>query len=70
MYEAGHNVFGQWSLNALQQKFSELSTEFCKQKEDRNLGNAQQDFFSESELQKQIYFPSKRTKKMNKQEKA
>ena len=33
LYEGGHNVFGQWSLNALQQKFSELASEFIKTKE-------------------------------------
>lgn len=36
-YEGGHNVFGQWSLNALQQKCHELSEEMLKSKEDRHL---------------------------------
>ena len=70
MYEAGHNVFGQWSLNALQQKFTELSEEFSKAKEDRNLDNSvQPEFFSKEEMQKQTFFHSRRIKKIHKKEK-
>ena len=67
MYEAGHNVFGQWSLNALQQKFTELSEEFIKAKEDRNIENGvHPEVFTENELKKQTYIPSNRAKKQNK----
>ena len=70
MYEAGHNVFGQWSLNALQQKFTELSEEFSKAKEDRNLDNGvQPEFFTKEEMQKQTFFHSRRIKKIHKKEK-
>lgn len=65
MYEAGHTVFGQWSLNALQQKFSELADEFCKPSESRNTAQGViPEIFSKDELHKQRYFPSSRTKKM------
>lgn len=37
MYEAGHTVFGQWSLAALQTKFDELATEMLKPKAERKL---------------------------------
>lgn len=40
MYEAGHTVFGQWSLAALQTKFDELATEILKPKTERNLKQA------------------------------
>lgn len=36
-YEGGHNVFGQWALNALQQKMNELSTEMLKPSDKREL---------------------------------
>lgn len=67
MYEAGHNVFGQWSLNALQQKFTELAEEFLKPVEDRNLDNGiLPDFFTQDELNKQRFYPSRRILKMEK----
>lgn len=37
MYEAGHTVFGEWSLAALQTKFDELATEMLKSKNERKL---------------------------------
>jgi len=40
MYEAGHTVFGQWSLAALQTKFNELATEMLKPKQERQLAQA------------------------------
>ena len=69
-YEAGHNVFGQWSLNALQQKFHELSTEFIKNKEDRNnLSKLQQEIFTQKEIATQKFYTNKRINKLNKQHK-
>ena len=67
MYEAGHNVFGQWSLNALQQKLTELSKEFIKPMETRNteLG-IHPEIFSKEEIQKQAFMPSKRVRKAEK----
>lgn len=70
MYEGGHNVFGQWSLNALQQKFTELADAFCKSNEDRNMKNPVfPEVFSADELSKQVYFPSRRTRNIQKKEK-
>ncbi len=66
LYEGGHNVFGQWSLNALQQKFTELAINFCKQESERIPTDVQQEIFTEEELQKQVFFQSKRIKKLNK----
>ncbi len=71
LYEAGHNVFGQWSLNALQQKFSELADEFVKPKESRNLDNGvHPEIFTNEDLKKQAFFHSSRIKKIHKKEKA
>ena len=70
MYEAGHNVFGQWSLNALQQKFTELAEEFTKVKEDRNTETGvHPEIFTEDELKKQSYFHSRRSRRMHLKEK-
>lgn len=70
MYEAGHNVFGQWSLNALQQKFSELAEEFSKPKENRNTDyGVHPEIFTEEETHKQKYFHSRIAKKIQKTEK-
>jgi neutral ceramidase len=70
MYEAGHNVFGQWSLNALQQKFTELAEEFIKVKEDRNTETGvHPEIFTEEELKKQSYFHSRRSRRMHRKEK-
>lgn len=67
MYEAGHNVFGQWSLNALQQKFTELATEFLKPIEDRIADNGiLQDIFTTDEIHKQRFFSSRRHHKLHK----
>ncbi|MBP6660694.1 MAG: neutral/alkaline non-lysosomal ceramidase N-terminal domain-containing protein [Chitinophagales bacterium] len=67
LYEAGHNVFGQWSLNALQQKFTELATEFLKPKQDRNTETGfHPEKFTEAEIKKQHFIPSRRFKVMAK----
>ena len=69
MYEAGHNVFGQWSLNALQQKFTELANEFLKPVGSRNLDNGiLPDIFTEDEIKKQSFISSNRMKKMEKKD--
>jgi neutral ceramidase len=70
LYEAGHNVFGQWSLNALQQKFSELADEFSKPKADRNIENGvHPEVFTQEELKKQAFFNSRRIRRINRKEK-
>lgn len=70
LYEAGHNVFGQWSLNALQQKFTELAAEFTKPREDRNTDNGvHPETFTEAEINKQRFIASRRHKRMAKKEK-
>ncbi len=70
MYEAGHTVFGQWSLNALQQKFAELAMEFAKPVESRNTETGvHPEIFTKEELHAQRYFHSKRAKKMEKKAK-
>lgn len=67
LYEAGHNVFGQWSLNALQQKFTALSKEFLKPNEDRISDyGLHQEIFTAAEIKKQIYFESIQVKKIAK----
>lgn len=38
-YEGGHNVFGQWSLNALQQEISNLALEMIKPANKRDLND-------------------------------
>jgi len=38
-YEGGHNVFGEWSLAALQTEFEKLAVEMLKPKAERNLNN-------------------------------
>ncbi|MFN8282091.1 MAG: neutral/alkaline non-lysosomal ceramidase N-terminal domain-containing protein [Chitinophagales bacterium] len=70
MYEAGHNVFGQWSLNALQQKFTELATEFLKPKVERNTETGfHPEVFTDAELKKQQYIaPARRLKKLEKKQ--
>lgn len=70
LYEAGHNVFGQWSLNALQQKFAELAQAFSKDDNDRKaMQQAHQEVFTEAELKKQAFFPSRRTLRLEKKDK-
>lgn len=70
MYEAGHNVFGQWSLNALQQQFAELADEFSKPKESRDLNKGvHPEIFTQEELKKQAYFHSRRSRKMERKDK-
>ncbi len=65
LYEAGHNVFGQWSLNALQQKFTELADLFKKPLRERKIENeASPDLFTPEDLKKQSYFKSNRTLKL------
>ena len=36
-YEGGHCVFGQWSLNALQQVSSNLASQLLKNNKDRDI---------------------------------
>ena len=69
LYEAGHNVFGQWSLNALQQKFAELANEFSKPKADRNIDNGvHPEVFTKEELKKQAFFHSRRIRRIHRKE--
>ncbi len=69
LYEAGHNVFGQWSLNALQQKFAELADEFSKPKESRNTDNGiHPEVFTQEELKKQAFFHSRRIRRIHRKE--
>ncbi len=70
LYEAGHNVFGQWSLNALQQKFTELSKEFCKPADDRNTATGVfPEVFTEEELHKQAFIQSRRIRRFERRDK-
>lgn len=54
-YEAGHCVFGQWSLNALQQVSHHLGKELLKKPEDRNIPFLQEAPISENYLQRFAY---------------
>jgi len=59
MYEGGHCVFGQWSLNALQQKFAELSEQMQKDQADRILPkDIIPPDFTEEEIDKIKHFES------------
>ncbi len=56
-YEGGHNVFGQFSLNALQQKFAELSQQLSLNKNDRTISDdARPAPFTKKELNRRQYF--------------
>jgi len=55
-YEAGHTVFGQWTLGAFQTKFTELAQEMIKAKADRKIDNTVCPVaFSKDELSKRTY---------------
>ncbi|MDC3337552.1 neutral/alkaline non-lysosomal ceramidase N-terminal domain-containing protein [Flavobacteriales bacterium] len=55
-YEAGHTVFGQWTLGAFQTKFTELAQEMIKAKGDRKIDTTDSPaVFSEDELSKRTY---------------
>ncbi len=43
MYEAGHTVFGEWTLAALQQSMEQLCTEFLKDKNNRTINSYKND---------------------------
>lgn len=71
-YEAGHCVFGQWSLNALQQVTNDLCIELNKKSADRNIPFLEEAPISENYLIRFNYFKSpyykKVEKKLNKKE--
>lgn len=68
-YEAGHCVFGQWSLNALQQVSSNLANQLTKKKEDRDIPFLREAPISEKYLERFTYFKSAYYKKIeNKQD--
>jgi neutral ceramidase len=71
-YEAGHCVFGQWSLNALQQVTHQLCNELIKKHEDRNIPFLQEAPISEKYLERfayeKSYYYKKLEKKLNKKE--
>ncbi|HUH73654.1 MAG TPA: neutral/alkaline non-lysosomal ceramidase N-terminal domain-containing protein [Chitinophagales bacterium] len=57
MYEGGHCVFGQWSLNALQEKCSKAITELLKPAAQRqSLREAEPDVYSEDYIQAFTHF--------------
>ncbi len=67
MYEAGHCVFGQWSLNALQQEFHKLSGEMLKPLDSRKLTHETvPPDFSDEEIEKIKHFESTYAKKERK----
>ncbi len=62
-YEGGHTVHGQWSLAALQTKFTYLAEQLLLPAEDRKFPNLQPPTFSEEELSKRTkleLFPNKK----------
>jgi neutral ceramidase len=71
-YEGGHCVFGQWSLNALQQISSNLATQLTKKKEDRDIPFLRDAPISQKYLEKFAYVKSiyfeKIDKKLNRKE--
>jgi neutral ceramidase len=74
MYEAGHCVFGQWSLNALEQKFCELADQMLLERSKRQLpADIIPPDFTEEEIERLLPFESltarkeeRRRKKMEK----
>jgi neutral ceramidase len=57
MYEGGHCVFGQWALNALQEKCSKAVTELLKPAAERqSLREAEPDTYSEDYIQAFTHF--------------
>lgn len=65
-YEAGHCVFGQWSLNALQQVSHKLSEQLVKKPEDRHIPFLQEAATSEQYLQRFAYEKSYYYKRIEK----
>lgn len=69
MYEGGHCVFGQWSLNALQEKTSKLLGELLKPEAQRqSLVEAQPDVFSDDLAEAFAHFEGNVYKKIQRQE--
>lgn len=73
MYEAGHCVFGQWSLNALDQELSGLANLMLKPKEERHLeDDVTPPDFTDEEIERRKHFMSltakRETKKKEKRE--
>jgi neutral ceramidase len=69
MYEAGHCVFGQWTLNATQQEFHQLAKQMLLPKESRKLSySILPPDFTEEELEKIKHFESTTAKKEKKRE--
>lgn len=63
MYEGGHCVFGQWSLNALQEKSAKVVDELLKPaKQRQSLREAEPDVFSEDLAEASTYFQGKHYK--------
>lgn len=56
-YEGGHTLFGQWELDALRMKYTELAVEMLKPKPLRVLDRKTRPVFDPSELPKRAYQP-------------
>lgn len=72
-YEGGHNVFGQWSLNALQQVCSDLCDQLLSKPADRHIPPLSEPAFSPEYLNKMAYHKSRyyqRIEKKSKRQKA
>ena len=72
-YEAGHCVFGKWSLACLQTEFEKLANEMLKKPKDRIVNNKGPEPFSQDVLDKFAHFESsvaKRLKRKWKKEEA
>lgn len=65
-YEGGHCVFGQWSLNALQQVSSNLAHQLLKKKEDRDIPVLKEESISKDYLKRFAYAKSFYYKKLEK----
>lgn len=65
-YEGGHCVFGQWSLNALQQVTHDLCQELNKKEQDRNIPVLQEAPISDKYLERFAYKKSYYYKKLEK----
>lgn len=56
-YEGGHTLFGQWELDALRMKYTELAVEILKPQSLRNLDKKTRPLFDADELHRRAYKP-------------
>ena len=58
-YEGGHTLFGQWELDALRMKYTEISREMLKPTALRHLDRTTRPLFNAGELPKRAFRPGR-----------